>query len=105
MNIFRRDNSSSPDAIYTRDSDTRRNSSVSATRELIHVSTQTDEVDSTCKMCSVSERKLTELCSKLEEAKIKNDEQVNFGQLSSEKDIYYFFYHLDDRDYFVESKS
>ena len=78
MNIFRRDNSSSPDAIYTRDKDTRRNSSVSVARELIHVSTQTDDVDNTCKMCVVSERKLTELCSKLEEAKIKNDEQVNY---------------------------
>lgn len=83
MNIFRRDNSSSPDAIYSRESDTCPQKSV--TREMIHVSTQTDDVDNTCKMCLVSERKLTELCSKLEEAKIRNDEQMTEISLLSRR--------------------
>jgi len=80
--IFRRDNSCSPNEIFKLE-DTcssplpRERSSSPVTRStVVHVYTQTDNVEATCDKCAVADKKLRELCAKLEEAKIKNDEQM-----------------------------
>ena len=80
--IFRRDNSCSPNAIFTLDDTctspikSETSSSPLTRATVVHVYTQTDSVEATCDKCSLADKKLRELCAKLEEAKIKNDEQV-----------------------------
>ena len=44
-----------------------------------HVSTQTEAsspAPATCTACCLADRRLADLCSRLEEAKLKNDDQV-----------------------------
>lgn len=77
-NIFRRDNSASPDAIFSRDTSVCYASPARVTcLEVSHVSTQTEpEPEVSCDKCDLGSRRLAEICSKLEEAKFKNDEQM-----------------------------
>ena len=75
--IFRRDNSASPDTIFTLDTCHAAPAFVTCP-ELSHVSTQT-EPEVSCDKCDLGGRRLAELCTKLEEAKLKNDEQVSSG--------------------------
>jgi len=75
-NIFRRDNSASPDAIFSRDTCYASPARVTCL-EVSHVSTQTEpEPEVSCDKCDLGNRRLAEMCIKLEEAKIKNDEQM-----------------------------
>lgn len=75
-NIFRRDNSATPDAIFSLDTCYAVPALVTCP-EVSHVSTQTEpEPEVTCDKCDLGNRRLAEMCSKLEEAKIKNDEQM-----------------------------
>jgi len=80
--IFRRDNSCSPNAIFTLEDTctspikSETSSSPLTRATVVHVYTQTDSVEATCDKCSLADKKLRELCAKLEEAKIKNDEQM-----------------------------
>jgi len=75
-NIFRRDNSASPDAIFSRDTCYASPARVTCL-EVSHVSTQTEpEPEVSCDKCDLGNRRLAEMCTKLEEAKIKNDEQM-----------------------------
>ena len=75
--IFRRDNSASPDTIFTLDTCLAAPAIVTCP-EVSHVSTQT-EPEVSCDKCDLGGRRLAELCTKLEEAKLKNDEQVSLG--------------------------
>lgn len=84
-NIYRRDNSSSPDAIFSLDTCYASPARVTSP-EVSHASTQTaPEPEVTCDKCDLGNRRLAEICSKLEEAKIKNDEQVSF--IGNRKDL------------------
>ena len=80
--IFRRDNSASPDTIFTLDT-CHATPALVTCPELSHVSTQTEpEPEVSCDKCDLGGRRLAELCTKLEEAKLKNDEQVRLGLCS-----------------------
>ena len=59
-----------------------------------HVSTQTEAsspapAPATCTACCLADRRLADLCSRLEEAKLKNDDQVGLtrGQLFKESQL------------------
>ena len=101
-NIFRRDNSASPDAIFSRDTSVCYASPARVTcLEVSHVSTQTEpEPEVSCDKCDLGSRRLAEICSKLEEAKFKNDEQVSL--FWNRKELQYLSF-ADDRDLSLKS--
>ena len=101
-NIFRRDNSASPSAIFSLDTCL---ASPARVTEVSHVSTQTEpEPEVTCDKCDLSSRRLADMCSKLEEAKIKNDEQVRLCRHRNGW-VYGIDLITDDRDLSPESPS
>ena len=75
LSIKRQDSASSPTTIYSRPAETCE-STCQTEPEVDTCDSSAQTTEDTCINCVNAGRKLSDLCNKLEEAKIKNDEQV-----------------------------